>query len=203
MRTRLRVVMFGLSMLGGLAPIATAAAPGSDVPVSRSSAIDFTVFVKALFTFKQEGQFKDFDGQVAYDPADPAATRLNLTIYTASVDTHDRGHDDMLRSPDFFDVAQYPTMRFLSTTVNVAADGNLMVAGDLTIRGITKRLEVPVTIRRAPQGDLATPTRFETTFDIDRTEFGLNGSPKYGGINISVAKKVRIHLAIVTAAPRH
>jgi len=93
----------------------------------------------------------------------------------------------MLRSADFFDVAEYPTMRFLSTSVSSMSDGNLTVAGDLTIRGVTRRLEVPVTIRRAPQADA--PTRFETTFEIDRTDFGLNGSPKYGGINVSVAKK--------------
>ena len=200
MRTRLRVAVFAFSALGAVTPATVSAAPAGELPVSRASAIDFTVFVKALFTMKQQGQFTDFEGKVAYDPADPAGTRLNLTVYTASVDTHDRGHDEMLRSPDFFDVAQYPTMRFLSTAVNVAADGNLTVAGDLTIRGITRRLEVPVIVRRAGQAD--SPTRLETTFDIDRTEFGLNGSPKFGGINISVAKKVRIHLAIVTA-PRH
>lgn len=79
-------------------------------------------------------------------------------------------------------------MKFLSTTVSAVRDGTLTVAGDLTIRGITKHVEVPVAIRGQ---------RFETTFDIDRTEFGLNGSPKYGGINVSVAKKIRIHLAIV------
>src|SRR5512138_619686 len=100
MRTRLRVALFGI-LVGGLAPAPLAAAPVDNLSVSRSSAVDFTVYVKALFTIKQEGQFKDFDGQVTYDPSDPSSTRLNLTVYTASVDTHDTGHDEMLRSPDF------------------------------------------------------------------------------------------------------
>lgn len=198
MRTRLRVAFCGMLVAAAFTPASLSAAPADDVPVSRSSAVNFTVYVKALFTMKQEGQFKDFDGQITYDPADPSATRLNLTVYTASVDTHDAGHDEMLRSADFFDVTQFPTMRFLSTSVNVTPAGTLEVAGDLTIRGVTKRLAVPVTIQQLLQG---AGTRFETTFDIDRTEFGLNGSPRYGGFNVSVAKKVRIHLAIV-AAPR-
>jgi polyisoprenoid-binding protein YceI len=201
MRTRLRVAFFGI-LLGGLAPAPLAAAPVDDLSVSRSSAVDFTVYVKALFTIKQEGQFKDFDGQVSYDPSDPSSTRLNLTVYTASVDTHDTGHDEMLRSPDFFDTGRFPTMQFLSTSVSVTPDGKLQVLGDLTIRGITQRLAVPVTVRQVLQRDAPAATRFETTFDIDRTQFGLNGSPKFGGLNVSVAKKVRIHLAIVTA-PRH
>lgn len=200
MRTRLRVVLFG-ALAAGLVPASRAAA-ADEVSVSRSSAVDFTVYVKALFTMKQEGQFKDFDGQVNYNPSDPGATRLNLTVYTASVDTHDRGHDDMLRSPDFFDTARFPTMQFLSTSVSVAADGRLQVSGDLTIRGITQHLAVPVTVRQVLLGDAPAATRFETTFEIDRTDFGLNGSPRFGGLNISVAKKVRIHLAIVTA-PKH
>jgi polyisoprenoid-binding protein YceI len=193
-----------MAIAGGLAPAAAAGTPadGTGMPVMRSSAIDFTVFVKALFTMKQQGQFKDFEGQVNYDPADPSGMRLNLTIFTASVDTRDKGHDEMLRSPDFFDVGRYPTMRFLSTSVTVGAGGDLEVDGDLTIRGVTKRLAVPVTVRRGAQDDPSSPTRFETTFEIDRTDFGLNGSPKYGGFNVSVARKVRIHLAIV-AAPRH
>jgi polyisoprenoid-binding protein YceI len=200
MRTRLRVALFGGGGAGVLRPATPPAAADDATPVSRASAVGFTVYVKALFTIKEEGQFTDFDGQVTYDPADPAATRLNLTVYTASVDTRDAGHDEMLRSADFFDVARYPTMHFVTTGVSVGQDGHLAVAGDLTIRGITRRLEVPVTIRRALGLDAAA-TRFETTFEIDRTDFGLNGSPKYGGFNVSVAKKVRIHLALM-AAPR-
>jgi polyisoprenoid-binding protein YceI len=202
MRTRLRVALYGWLTAGVLLPAPLSAAPADATPVSRASAVGFTVYVKALFTIKQEGQFTDFDGQVTYDPADPAATRLNLTVYTASVDTHDASHDEMLRSADFFDVARYPTMHFVTTQVSVGQDGHLAVAGDLTIRGVTRRLEVPVTIRRAFGLDPVTGTRFEATFDIDRTDFGLNGSPKYGGLNISVAKKVRIHLALMAAPQR-
>lgn len=176
-----------------------AAAQTLETPVShQSSTVGFTVFAKALFTFKEEGLFKKFDGQVAYDPADPTATRMALTVYTASIDTRNTEHDDMLRSPDFFDVDQYPTMRFVSTGVTVQRDGGLLVSGDLTIRGISKRVDVPVRIQPQTSGKAAGP-RFDTTFEIDRTEFGLNGSPKFAGFNVSIAKNVKIHLAIALA----
>lgn len=195
MFTRISLLLVSAAMLGTLNP-ATARAQArtdKDLVVAASSAVDFTVYVKAIFTLKQRGQFKQFDGQIAYDPSDPSATHLNLTVYTASVDTNDTGHDEMLRSPDFFDVTEYPTMHFLSTSVAAASNGTLIVAGDLTIRGVTRHVEVPVAVHR-PGGQGA---QFETTFDIDRTEFGLNGSPHAGGLHLSVAKNVTIHLAIV------
>jgi polyisoprenoid-binding protein YceI len=173
------------------------------LPVSQqSSAVRFTFYAKALFTLKQEGRFAKFDGEVAYDPANPADTRMDLIVYTASVDTQNADHDAMLRSTDFFDIENYPTMHFVSDGATVRPDGGLMVSGDLTIRGVKKRIEVPVQIRPAARGDAQPGPRFETTFDIDRTEFGLNGVPKWGGMNVSVAKNVKIHLAIATALPR-
>lgn len=69
-----------------------------------SSTVGFTIYAWALFKVKQEGRFKDFAGDVSYDPAHPADTRVDLTVYTASVDTRNAEKDDLLRSSDFFDV---------------------------------------------------------------------------------------------------
>jgi polyisoprenoid-binding protein YceI len=74
----------------------------------------------------------------------------------------------------------------------------MMVDGDLTIRGITKRIAIPVALQTTQDG-ASTAARLDTTFDIDRTEFGLNGVPKMKGFNVSIAKRVRIHVSI--AAP--
>ena len=199
MRSRFSALLLGAAVFGVLTPATARAQTRTDnnLVVAASSAVDFTVYVKALFTLKQRGEFKQFDGQIAYDPTNPSATHLNLTVYTASVDTHDTGHDEMLRSPEFFDVTEYPTMRFLSTSVTAGQNGNLVVGGDLTIRGVTRHVEVPVAVHR-PGGQ---GTQFETTFDIDRTEFGLNGSASAGGFHLSVAKNVTIHLAIVAGRP--
>ncbi len=164
----------------------------------QASTVGFTLYAKMLFKLKQEGQFKDFAGKVLYDPARPADTKVDLTVYTASVDTNSVDHDALLRSPDFFNVDKYPTMRFVSTSTVVHPDGSLAVTGDLTIRGITKRLEVPVTIAPAARnGDGS--QKFETTFEIDRTEFGLTGTPQWSGLKVTIARNVKIHLAIAMA----
>jgi polyisoprenoid-binding protein YceI len=170
------------------------------VPVNPlSSAVRFTVFAKALFTFKEEGRFTDFNGQVAYNPKDPAATRVDVTVYTSSVDTTNKDHDAMLRSDGFFETSRYPTMRFVSTGAGVRPDGSLLVKGNLTIRDVTKEIEVPVRIQPAGAGGDA---RLETSFDIDRTEFGINGSPKVGGFSVSIGKKVNVRLIMATSVTR-
>jgi polyisoprenoid-binding protein YceI len=186
------------------ARIASAETETETLPVNRmSSAVMFTVYAKALFTFKEQGRFRNFDGEVVYDPARPDATRVDVTVYTASVDTSNHEHDQMLRSDDFFDIDQYPTMHFVSTGASVRPDGGLSVSGDLTIRGVTRHLdEVPVRIQQLKAGNADAGARFETSFDIDRTEFGLNGSPKFSGFKVSIAKKVNIHLVIAAALPR-
>lgn len=173
-------------------PLAAAAQPADEYTLGpQGSVVGFTIFAKMLFTVKKDGQFKDFTGQVSYDPARPADTHVDLTVYTASVDMHNPEHESMLRSGDFFDVDRFPTMRFVSTGTEVRTDGSMALTGDLTIRGVTKHIAVPVKMRN---------TMFDATFQIDRTEFGLNGTPKWGGMNVSIAKNVQIHIAIATQA---
>jgi polyisoprenoid-binding protein YceI len=86
-------------------------------------------------------------------------------------------------------------MHFASTAVAPDADGWLSVTGDLTIRGITQRLTVP--IRVIPSGSAPGTTTFDTTFQIDRTQFGLTGGgPRSREFKISIGKNVTIHMAI-------
>src|SRR5690349_420965 len=159
-----------------------------------ASTVAFTVSARALFTLKKDGVFNDFSGLVSYDPADPAATRMDLTIYTASVDLRNPGQEELLRSAEFFDADHHPTMRFVSTGAVPRADGGLDVAGDLTIRGVTRHLVVPMRI--LPRTG-STPAAFDSNFQIDRTEFGLNGGgPKARSFKVSIGKTVGIHLAI-------
>jgi polyisoprenoid-binding protein YceI len=95
-------------------------------------------------------------------------------------------------------------MHFTSSGGDPRPDGTLTVTGDLTIRGITKRMAIPLKISGtgAPSG-FGSGATFETQFEIDRTEFGLTGTPKWGGFNVSIGKKVQIHIAIAAvASPR-
>lgn len=190
---RLLPVAAALSML--LASLPAGASPADDAALDpHDSIVGFTVYAQMLFKLKQEGRFRDFTGQVAYDPARPAETHVDLTVYTATVDMHNPEHDAMLKSQDFFDVERFPTMRFVGASTAVRPNGALDVTGDLTIRGVTRRLTVPVVV--SPARGASGGPRFETTFQIDRTDFGLTGMPRPGGLSVSIAKTVRIHLAL-------
>jgi len=177
-----------------------AGAQTSTYPLTEAAGVvDFTIDARMLFAFKREGKFTDFRGQLAYNAAQPEDTRVDLTVFTSSVDMNDREQTNLLRSPDFFDVERFPTMHFVSSAAAVAPDGKWTLTGDLTIRGITKRITVPFRLASSAAGASSVPV-LETTFQIDRTEFGLNGSPRWSGVKVSIGRKVQIHIAVAAAA---
>ena len=90
---------------------------------------------------------------IAPDPAHPELTTVEVTIETDSINTKDAQRDGHLRSPDFFAVEQYPTMRFKSTRVEVTGKETAKLYGDLTIRDVTK----PVVVDVEYQGSSKTP----------------------------------------------
>jgi len=166
-----------------------------------ASRVAFTIFGSMIFKIRRDGTFKDFTGELAYDPVRPADTHVDLTVYTGSVDMHDASHDRLMKSEEFFDVEHYPTMHFISTSAEVTSGGSLAITGNMTIRGVTRAMTIPVKIH-PPTADAATSAVFETTFPIDRTAFGLNGNPGWGGLTLKIAKDVEIHLAIATTVLR-
>ena len=185
-------------VLLSLIAVGTHAASSSDYLVSRElSAVSFTVYKWTIL--KEEGRFKDLGGRVHYDPARPQDSTVDITIKTASLDTNNPGRDGVLRSDDFFDVQRYPTMRFVSRRVQLRPDKKLAVSGDLTIHGVTKPVDVVVTVNGVSEvphvGRLA---GFETTFHIDRTTFGVNGS-KWSGGKLLISPDVEIRMAIAAA----
>jgi polyisoprenoid-binding protein YceI len=176
---------------------AAQALPAGNYTLNRaSSSVGFTISAKMLFKVKRDGTFKDFTGDLSYDPARPADTHMDLTVYTGSVDMKNAENDQLLKSGDFFDVEHFPTMHFVSASTATNPDGTFSMTGDMTIRGVTKRMTIPVKMRRdSATGGLSGPV-FESDFQIDRTEFGLNGVPKWGGLKVSISKKVDIHIAV-------
>ena len=198
LHTALRVTTAAIVLwAAGLVPAAAQDNPEAHFTVDGgSSLVGFTLSARRmLFTARREGQFTDLEGDISYDPANPAATRVELTVFTDSVNLDDAEHEDLLRSDEFFDVTRHPTMHFVSTAVAREADGRLSVTGDLTIRGITKRLTVPLQVM--PRGSAPGTTTFDTTFQIDRTQFGLTGGgPRSKAIKVSIGKSVTIHMAI-------
>jgi polyisoprenoid-binding protein YceI len=191
LRTRFGLLLTAASLAITLAHSSPAAAqtePSTYVVSQAASSVGFTVYAQMLFKLKREGTFHDFDGTVHFDPTRPSDTKLDLTVYTASVDTKHSDENEMLRSTDFFDVNRFPTMRFVSSGATAAQNGVLEVAGELTIRGVTRRIAVPVTV--GPLGAL------ESTFQIDRTDFGLNGPSEGRGLSVSIGRKVQIRITM-------
>jgi polyisoprenoid-binding protein YceI len=146
--------------------------------------------------FKEEGLFQTFSGTLTYNPADPAKCAIDVTVQSASLDTRNSGRDKVLRSDDFFDVEKFPTLSCRSTRVTSAGAGDYEVTGDLTIHGVTERVTIPakmIGVRVLPGiGDFA---GFETTFTIDRRDFGVLGT-RWSGNTVAIDPTVLIHLII-------
>jgi polyisoprenoid-binding protein YceI len=118
---------------------------------------------------KVRGSFNEFEGSGYFDAENPANSKLALTVKAESIDTRNADRDGHLRSNDFFDMATYPEITFVSTNVEQASDDEYRVTGDLTIKGVTK----PVTVEFEYAGTAVDPfgnTRigFEGTTTVNR-----------------------------------
>ena len=176
------------------ATVAFAAAPRT-YEVSRTDS-DLSFSIVKWQVFKEAGRFRDFSGRMMYDAVNPAASSIEVTVQAASIDTKNSTRDEVLRSDDFFDAARYPTLSFKSTRVRAVSEERLEVTGDLTIRGVTRQITIPV--KRLGVGEVANEgeiAAFETEFTLDRTEFGVNGS-RWSGGKLLLSKEVNIHLVI-------
>ena len=122
---------------------------------------------------KVEGRFKNFDGTIWIDRVNPAASKVDLTIQTASIDTGVEARDNDLRSPNFFDAATYPTITFKSTRIEPKGKDQYDVTGDFSLHGVTKQIRVPVkALGFAPMGKVE-KAGFEVSFPIDRKDYGI------------------------------
>jgi polyisoprenoid-binding protein YceI len=118
------------------------------------------------------GRFGDLAGSFVLDP-DTAKCSFALTIKTESIDTANPKRDAHLRSPDFFNVKQFPTITFRSTAVKAVKDG-YEVTGDLTLHGMTKPVTFTLLGGRTAEFPPGTPrTGFSTDLVLKRSEFGM------------------------------
>jgi len=147
---------------------------------------------------KVRGRFSDISGSVTTDGT-PEGSRIEAEIGTASITTNDAGRDTHLRSGDFFDVEKYPKIRFVSTGVKSTGSDEFVVTGDLTIRGVTRPVDMKVTsegLTRDPWGN--DRAGFSGTLKIDRREFGLtwNQALEAGGVMVSNEVKLTIDVEL-------
>ena len=150
--------------------------------------------VAHLVVAKTTGSFNDFDASFTYDAENMGSFSLTATIQVASIDTNNDRRDNHLRSADFFDVENHPTMTFTSTSLMMGEDG-VVVVGDLTIRGVTQQIELPITIIGPVQGPGgATVVGIEGRTTIDRHDFGVSWDNRLDNGGVIVGAEVRIEI---------
>ncbi len=155
------------------------------------------------FVTKVRGEFTDFAVQVVRNDADPTKSRVEFRVQVASIDTGNEKRDDHLRSPDFFDATTHPEIVFESKRVAKVSETEYQVTGNLTIRGITKVITLPVSFGGEimdPWGN--TKAGFSTSIRIDRQEFGIrwNKALDAGGLMLGDEVDVNIELEVQKAS---
>lgn len=184
-------VMIGLSPSApeaAFAPTTRADAFGVD---GLHSAVVFKVGYMGVANFY--GVFEDVSGEYALDLDNPSASSIDIVVKTESVDSNSADRDKHLRGADFFSAKEFPEIRFVGKTFEAAGENKVKVTGDLTLRGVTQEVTTVVEWfggRDDPRGGYR--SGWEATFEINRSEFGVN----YGIQNGALGDKTSIVVAI-------
>ena len=142
------------------------------------------------------GDFVTFEGAIRYNPDDLADSGVEVVIDAASIDTDHDQRDEHLRSPDFLDVANHSKLTFKSTKVEPGSDGEMMITGELTMRGVTKEVSFPFEM----VGPITDPLGLqrigvEGELTIDRRDWGLEWSRAMETGGLFVGHEVKIELS--------
>lgn len=149
------------------------------------------------------GEFHGINGTVVYDDRDVSKSSVNVTIDATTVDTREPDRDKDLKSANFFDVANHPTMTFKSTKVESAGPGKLKVTGDLTMRGNTKPVVLEVTVPKTPIKDPwgLQRTAVTATTKLNRQDFGVSWNKTLDSGGVVVSDNVDITLDVEMIIP--
>lgn len=153
--------------------------------------------VKHMMVTTVRGRFSSYRGKIEFDPKAPTKGSVEVEIDVKSVETGQADRDNHLRTGDFFDVANHPTMTFKSTSVEQKSDDELVVHGDLTLRGVTKPVDLAVElggVAKNTYGKMVVGMTATTT--IKRQDFGVNFHQVLETGGVAVSDKVKIELEI-------
>jgi len=172
------------------------AAPAFAEPVweidPAHSSIQFSV--RHMMVSNVRGAFTKATGSVRGDEKDPLHATIEATIDASSIDTREAKRDEHLRSPDFLDVAKYPTITFKSKKIEKAGDGRYKVSGDLTLHGVTREVvldvEGPTAVVKDPRGNMRAGA--SATTRINRQDFGITWSKSLDGGGVVVGDEIAI-----------
>jgi polyisoprenoid-binding protein YceI len=149
--------------------------------------------VKHMVVAKTTGSFNDFTASLELDPADMSSFKVTATIQAASIDTNNQGRDNHLRSADFLDVANHPTITFESSMLSTMG-GEHVLHGDLTIRGVTQSVEIPIELVGPVMAMGNTVVGFAGELTINRHDYGVSWSRTLDNGGLVVADEVEIEV---------
>ncbi len=177
------------------APAATEAAAAPIAAASGTYKIDPN-HTNVLVTWSHFGlsnpsiNFGDADGAIVYNADDAAASSVEVTLPVSGISALAADFHDHLSSADWFDAAKFPTATFKSSSVQVAGTNKFTVAGDLTVKGVTKPVTLDVTLNGAGEHPMrkVPAVGFDATTTLKRSDFGL------GGFAPAVSDEVKVHI---------
>ena len=152
---------------------------------------------------KVRGSFGTFEGSFTLDGANPSSSSAQVTIQADSIDTRTADRDAHIKSADFLDVENFPTLTFTSTAVKYSGDDKFVLTGDLTVHGVTKSVDIDVTFNGVgPDPWGGTRIGFEGKTEISRKDFGLtwNAALETGGVLVSDTIKIELEVEGVKQA---
>lgn len=153
--------------------------------------------VKHLVISTVTGSFSSYDGKIEADGDDFENAKATFNADIDSISTNNEDRDQHLKSDDFFNAEKYPQLKFESTKFENIGDGEYKVTGDLTIRDVTKEIELDV-VHGGTVTDQYGQNKagFEVTGSINRKEFGLTWSAVTEAGNVVVGDKIKLQLNV-------
>jgi len=152
---------------------------------------------------KVRGSFNEFEGSAVINGAEPGASSVSVTIQAASVDTRNADRDAHLKSSDFFELEQYPTITFASTGIKHLGGADFEVTGDLTIKATTKSITLPLEYTGAAKDPFGNERiGFEGGTTIERDEYGItfNAALETGGVLVSNKINLEFEISAIKTA---
>ena len=195
---RALALLSGLALLGLTATLASATEPGA-----RASAVETEIYQvdpvhsNVLFKVKHNyaswfyGRFNEISGTFVVNEDDPGRCELEIEVKTESVDTRSEKLNGHLRSPDFFNAVEFPTVRFESREVEAAGEDRWSATGELTLHGVTKEITVEIEKVGESASRSGKVMGFHSVFTIDRTDYGM----EYG-TNSGLGSEVELIVSI-------
>jgi polyisoprenoid-binding protein YceI len=157
---------------------------------------EITFKVKHLVISTVTGRFTKFDGTIESEAPDFSDASIRFTADVNSINTGNEQRDGHLKSPDFFDAAAYPGLSFVSTSFTKVGDEEFKLQGDMTMKGVTKRVTLDAVYNGTVKGFDGDVAAFEVTGKLSRKEFGLlwNALTETGGV--AVGDEVKLDLVV-------